>query len=309
MIDPKETFGGTFPFEARFYSAPRARIHYVDEGRGRPILCLHGEPSWSYLYREIIPPLARSHRVIAPDFVGFGKSETPREHAYTPDAHIADLEALVLELDLRDITLVLHDWGGVIGGRVAARHPDRIARIVVTNAMLPLGLPIEADRVARTVATTPYFTWMRRLYDSGTMDTVLGEFGVLALSVMKGLQGVERPVDATWTRAYSAPFATPGEARGAIAFPKAALSGDLGGDRPGADVVAQLRAKPAMMIYGMADKVLIPEDFIAVFQAQFPGAPVHRLVSAGHFLQEDQPEAIVQLILQFMALTQTPSVG
>src|SRR5690348_2221035 len=126
MIPAYETFDGTFPFQPHFFETSGFRMHYVDEGEGDPILCLHGEPTWGYLYRHFIGPLSRYHRVIVPDHMGFGKSETPQDRTYLLNEHIDNLEALVRSLDLRDITLVLQDWGGPIGGGFALRHPGRI---------------------------------------------------------------------------------------------------------------------------------------------------------------------------------------
>ena len=137
MIPANETFDGTFPFRPHFTDAPGFRMHYVDEGEGDPIVCLHGEPTWGYLYRKFIPPLSRHHRVIVRDHMGFGKSETPPNREYTLATHVANLEALLLELDARDVTFVLQDWGGPIGGGFALRHPDRVRRLCLLNTVVP----------------------------------------------------------------------------------------------------------------------------------------------------------------------------
>ena len=303
MIDPAETFDGTYPFEPHYVVSSGVRMHHVDEGDGDPVLLLHGEPTWSYLYRDIIPGLAERHRVIAPDFIGFGKSATPETFPYTPQSQSEALEALILALDLWNLTLVLHDWGGPIGGAVALRHPERVSRLVLMNTLLPLGLPAEADCSAAIVGETAYFRWMRHLHDSDVMDTVLGEFGTIIPAVMKGLQGVERAIDETWMRAYGAPFATPGACAGAIALPKSIVT-DTFVPEPASDAaVATLRRTPAMMIYGMKDRVLLPHHLIPAFEAQFSGAPVYRLAHAGHFLQEDAPETVTVLIDQFIRMS------
>lgn len=295
-----ETFDGTFPFGPRLFDGHGVRQHYVDEGHGAPILLLHGEPSWSYLYREIIPILADAHRVIAPDLIGFGKSATPADFDYSGSGQADALEALVLGLDLRDVTLVLHDWGGPIGGVVALRHPERIRRLVVLNGVLPLGLAIEAELLAANSRDSRYFQWMARLYREGTMDVVLGELGTIIPAIMKGLQGFRRPMTDTWIRAYAAPFATPADCIGAIALPRSIVAGEAARvPPPQKSAVAALLCKPAMMIYGMQDRVLLPQYFVPIFQAALPKAPVHRLAAAGHFLQEDAAETIALLIRQF----------
>jgi cis-3-alkyl-4-acyloxetan-2-one decarboxylase len=145
MIDENETFDGTFPFKPHYFAGAGFRMHYVDEGKGPTILCLHGEPTWGYLYREVIPILAENHRVIVPDYMGFGKSESPQHIEYTAKRHVDNLELLVKELDLRKFTFVVHDWGGSIGGGLALRQHPRISRIAVLNTLLSLGLPAEDE--------------------------------------------------------------------------------------------------------------------------------------------------------------------
>src|SRR4030081_3842753 len=128
-IPAGETFDGTFPFAPHFSETAGFRMHYVDEGSGDPIILIHGEPTWSYLYRKFIPALAKDFRVIAPDHMGFGKSESPPGGVYTLDHHAQNLISLIEELDLRDITLVMQDWGGPIGAVLASRYPDRLERV------------------------------------------------------------------------------------------------------------------------------------------------------------------------------------
>src|SRR5690242_12092486 len=125
-----ETFGGTFPFPPRYLDG----LHYVDVGTGAPVLMVHGDPSWGYLWRAFVAPLAQNWRVIVPDHMGMGKSALPTvPPPYRLVHHVENLERLVLKLDLQELTLIVHDWGGPIGLGVAARHPERIARLVLMN--------------------------------------------------------------------------------------------------------------------------------------------------------------------------------
>ena len=129
-----------FPFDPHYVEINGLRIHYVEEGVGEAVLCLHGEPTWSFLYRTMIPPLAERHRVLAPDFVGFGRSDKFTEQdEYSFDLHADTLRGFVEALDLHDVTLVVHDWGGLVGLAVAAAHPERFARLVIMNTFLPTG--------------------------------------------------------------------------------------------------------------------------------------------------------------------------
>ena len=127
MIELKdETWAGTWPFTPHYYVNNDMTLHYVDEGQGEPLVLVHGDPTWGYLYRQFIPPLARHRRCIVPDHMGMGKSSVPRvPYPYYLQHHIANFAALMLSLDLYDITLVLHDWGGPVGLGFAIRHPAR----------------------------------------------------------------------------------------------------------------------------------------------------------------------------------------
>lgn len=301
MIPSKETFGGTFPFEPHYSTKSGFKMHYVDEGKGNPVLCLHGEPTWGYLYREIVPFLSKSNRVIVPDYMGFGKSETPIDRPYTLKNHVDNLENLVEELDLRDITLVAHDWGGQIGGGLALRQHKRISRIVVMNTVLSIGMPIDDEMWARNNAESAWFGWANRAVADNTFEPTLRNAGVAIVGLMKLLQGFERSnVDENFFRAYSMQFDTPEECEGVIAFPKSIVTKTFKAETGAPEDQAAVRAKPTIMIEGMRDKVLLAKYFIPMFEAAFPGAPIHRLENASHFLQEDEPEEISRIILDFI---------
>src|SRR5262249_5612146 len=140
---PDDRFVGLpgYPFRPHYLDVDGLRVHYVDDGppRAHPVLCLHGEPSWSYLYRKMIPVLvAAGHRVVAPDLIGFGRSDKPvRREDYTYQRHVDWMRGVLLGLDLREVTLVAQDWGGLIGLRLATEHPERFARVVAANTFLP----------------------------------------------------------------------------------------------------------------------------------------------------------------------------
>ena len=129
-----EIFEGLFPFAPHYYSHHGMEMHYVDEGSGEPVVMVHGDPTWGFLYRNFIPLLSQRYRCIVPDQMGMGKSAVPQERSlYRLEQHRANLEALLLDLNLHDITLVLHDWGGPVGFGFATRHPERIKRLVLMN--------------------------------------------------------------------------------------------------------------------------------------------------------------------------------
>src|SRR6267378_3487541 len=167
MIPERETFGGTWPFAPRCFEGNGFRMHYVDEGLGEPIICLHGEPTWGYLYRRFIPPLSKANRVVVPDHMGFGKSETPRDREYLLKTHVENLARLIDELDLKNITFVIQDWGGPIGAAYALRHPDRVKRLFLLNTLTGYGR-------AKPSGLTPWFQFIKKHHDAGTLHAVLG---------------------------------------------------------------------------------------------------------------------------------------
>ncbi|APA87959.1 alpha/beta fold hydrolase [Paraburkholderia sprentiae WSM5005] len=303
MTPSNDTFDGTFPFAPRFNDAAGFRMHYVDEGPtcGEVILCLHGEPTWSYLFRGLIAALSGSYRVVAPDHMGFGKSETPVHRTYWLQDHVDNIERFVLELDLNDITLVMHDFGGPVGMGLAARHPDRIRRIVSTNGPTPFGQRTLFERLNANAAVSPWFQWIVRAESQGRLEPVLGELGFNILSTLK-LNGFENHarINDTWLRAYGSRFAVPADSAGAIGWAKGFAIGAHRFEVPDAAALAAIRSRPALAIWGDADRTLAAEHFLPLFSELFPQASIHRLTGVGHYSLEDAPQEIANLIAAFL---------
>ena len=288
-----ETFNGTFPFKPHVKAINGFRMHYVDEGEGESILCLHGEPTWGYLYRRFVPPLSERNRVIVPDHMGFGKSDVPEDLPYNLAQHIDNLTKLILELNLTDITLVGQDWGGPIMFGFAVEHPDLVKRLVIMNT--GIGVFPEGTR-----------TWVTGLVENGTYDQILGNLKetlptLFAMGVGKGTKITE-----TMVKAYTAPFPDKGSCRGALAFP---LDIPVGKNHPTAplmhrilDRTTLLRDKSKVIIWGLQDPVF-PRMILDSWLRIFPGTEAHKLPDASHFLQEDAPDQIVEIIRQFLSRT------
>jgi pimeloyl-ACP methyl ester carboxylesterase len=295
MISALETFGGTWPFSPRYFDGNGFRMHYIDEGNGDPIVCLHGEPTWGYLYRHFIPPLSATHRVIVPDHMGFGKSETPHGREYSLKTHVDNLTNLIEAIDLRNITLVMQDWGGPIGSAFTLRHPDRVKRLFLLNTLAGYG-NAEFD------ALTPWFQFIRKHHEGGTLSDVLGHLDVNVLSIMKiiGLENLSA-VNSDWLAAYGSAFPTKEDCIGAIEFPLDVL---LGRVFPyiaeGFPLVDNLKSKPAMLAVGMKDRAISPAVQIADFKGIWPDRPIVELPNAGHFSQEDAPDVLIALIQLFV---------
>lgn len=304
-VSADETFEGTWPFQAHYSNAPGFPMHYVDEGNGPDtLLLLHGEPTWGYLFRHQIPIWSQHARVIAVDHMGFGKSATPQDRTYWLHDHIDNLEQFVLALDLQDITLVMHDFGGPVGMGLAARHPDRIKRVVSVNGPTPFGQPDLFNRVATNVADSPWFQWILQAEDEGVLEQVLGHLDFNILSTLK-LNGFVRNeiITDTWINAYRAPFPTPEHAAGAIGWAKGMATGSHEFERPDVNAISALKKIPALAIWGDQDRTLQAQHFLPLFSALFPDASVHRIPNAGHYSPEDAPGLVAQLILDFISKT------
>jgi len=299
MISSTETFNNTWPYEPRFCSAAGFQQHYVDEGEGETIICLHGEPTWGYLYRNMIEPLAKDYRVIVPDHMGFGKSETPTNRDYTLKTHTENLSALIDDLELNSVTLVMQDWGGPIGTAFAIRNPEKVSRLVYMNTLAGYG---KVPKEITQIRDSEWFTWIGEGLETGRTEAILRNAGSTVLSIMKRLGfSNTNVINDTWIEAYSAPFPDYESSIGAYEFPIDAYLGRI------ADYIIEaasglesLTSKPAILIEGLDDKAIPPEFAIADFKSLWPSSPVIELEGVGHFCQEDVPEILVACIQQFM---------
>lgn len=283
-----------FPFTPHYAEVPSGdgqtlRIGYIDEGPrdAAPVLLLHGEPSWSFLYRKMIPVfVAAGHRVLAPDLVGFGRSDKPASvDDYTYERHVAWMTAWMRELNLTGITLFCQDWGGLIGLRMAAENPERFARIAAANTFMPTGdQPLGAafDKWKNHALTVP------ELHIGG---------------IIKG--GTARGIADDVIAAYNAPFPDETYKAGARVFPRLVPSTPddpaSPANRKAWEVLMQW-TKPFLTTFGDSDPITRGAD--QMIQAIIPGAkgqPHTTIVKAGHFLQEDAGEEIAAYVSKWMA--------
>ena len=300
MIKASETFEGTWPFLPNFFDGNGFQMHYVDVGprQANPIILLHGEPTWGYLYRKFIPELSKSHRVVVPDMMGFGKSETPQDKEYTLKTHVENLSRLIDNLKLTNITFVGQDWGGPITAAYSIRNLNKVKSFVLINTLFGY------SKEERPKNLSPWFQWINKHYQDKTLDGILGELGSTLLSVMKIPNFTNNNIiNDTWINAYSSQFPNRASCKGAINFPLDALlnrivpyivEGIKQGD------LKSLCSKPAVLAYGMKDKAIEPDYAIRDFKALFPGSKVVQMPNAGHYSQEDEPELLINLIKKFM---------
>ena len=300
MISADETFEGTWPFAPKYFNGNGFQQHYVDEGSktAETIICLHGEPTWGYIYRNFIPQLSDKYRIVVPDMMGFGKSETPQNKEYTLKTHVENLDNLIKYLDLKNITFVGQDWGGPITGAYAIRNLDRVKGFILINTLFGY------SKEERPKTLTPWFKWIKKHYEAGTLNGILGELSSTLLSVMKIPNFTNNKIiDDNWLNAYSSQFPDRASCLGAINFPLDALlnrivpfivEGFKEGDFRG------LCSKPAILAYGMQDKAIDPDYAIRDFKALFPESKVTKIQNAGHYSQEDEPQVLIDLIKKFM---------
>jgi haloalkane dehalogenase len=273
-----------FPFESRYRDVEGLRLAHLDEGDGAPVVFVHGEPTWSFLWRHVLVPVRDAgFRCIAPDLAGFGRSDKPIELGwYSYDRHVAHTASLLEALDLRDATIVVHDWGGPIGLRLAVEHPERIERIVILDTGLFTGHQRMTD------AWNAFRDFVARTEDL--------PIGMLVRGACKNDPGDEV------IAAYDAPFPSIDAKAGARAFPLLIpQTPDAPGAAAGARVLEALREdrRPALMLWGDSDPVL-PLSMGESFAASI-GQPAPRVIeNASHFLQEDQGPLIGRLIAEWL---------
>jgi haloalkane dehalogenase len=293
---PDERFEGLagFPFTPNYVEVSSGdtgslRMHYVDEGSGPVVLLLHGEPSWSYLYRKMIPPLVDAGlRAVAPDLIGFGRSDKPAARTdYTFQRHVDWIRSFIEDLDLRDITLFCQDWGGLIGLRLVAEDTEHFARVIAANTFLPTGdqpMPEAFD------------AWRKFSQEVDEFD--------IGRSVQRGCVD-ELPPEVV--HAYNAPFPDESYKEGARQFPTLVPASP---DDPAApanrrawDVLSRFD-RPFLTAFGDSDPITRGADML--LQGIIPGAanqPHRTLEGAGHFIQEDRGEELAGIVIDLVERT------
>jgi haloalkane dehalogenase len=273
-----------FPFESRWFASDVGAVHYVDEGVGDPILFLHGNPTWSFLYRGIIIRLKKRFRCIAVDYPGFGLSERPHDYGYTPGEHAEVVRALVGELDLHDLTIMGQDWGGPIGLSVAADEISRLRALVMGNTWY---WPIDNLR-------------------SKTFAYVMSMAPVQSMILSKNLLvermmplGVKHPLAPEVMRHYQEAMPTPSSRIGVAEFPVQLTAGSAWLRELERRVRDELSNVPLLLTWGLGD-VLFDRSYMERFREDFHMVSIRRL-DARHYIQEDAPAEIAEAIEGFLS--------
>jgi haloalkane dehalogenase len=284
---PDERFEGLpdFPWEPHYREVDGLRLAHIDEGEGAPVVMFHGEPTWSFLWRKVLPPVRDAgHRVILPDLAGFGRSDKPRDFGwYSYDSHTAMAATLFEDLDLRDATVVVHDWGGPIGLRIAVDHPDRVSRLVVLDTGLFTGHQKMSD------AWKTFRDFVERTED-------------LPISLLVRGACKSDPGDDV-AAAYDAPFPEPAAKQGARAFPLMLPTEPTApGAEAGQRVLEALKTdeRPKLLLWADSDPIIslgTGKRFAAALNTEID----HVIPDASHFLQEDQGALIGRHIADWLA--------
>jgi pimeloyl-ACP methyl ester carboxylesterase len=300
------TFGGLWPYEPRWFDTRDGRMHYVDEGPrdGRPVVLVHGNPTWGFLYRSFIGPLVEAgHRAIVPDHLGFGRSDKPDDpERYRIREHVRRLDALLESLDLRGAVVVPQDWGGPIGLSWAVAHPERVAGLCILNTY--------AHRPPGKVALPLPLRLFRTPGVGEVMVKGLGLFHRVFL-FRAGVRHRARLTPEV-RRAYLAPHPSWSSRTAVLVFPREIPAGPEGpvSDLTGAleqGLERELRDRPVRIVWAMRDPAFTPQVLDQLWLRTFPHAKVVRLEDAGHYLQEDAHERIVPALLGL--LDELPPLG
>lgn len=280
---PKWIPADLYPFPSHFEDIEGSRVHYVDEGSGPPLILLHGNPTWSFLYRDIVSALRDRFRCIAIDYPGFGLSQASPGYGFTPAEHADVVEQLIIRLDLRDAILMVQDWGGPIGFAVAARHPDRFSAFVVGNTWAWPKSDLGTQVFSRLLGG-PIGGWL-----------ILRRNFFVEKIIPAGVRRKKLP--AAVMDAYRGPFPTPESRRPVHVFPREILSSRtfLADVEQGMN---RLRDRPALLVWGTKDIAFRTPERLR-WEQQFPDHRTVLLDGAGHYIQEDAAAEIVSAIIDW----------
>lgn len=275
---PFEVDREVYPFESRWLERDGSAMHYLDEGEGRPVLLLHGNPTWSFLYRRVIRELREECRCVAPDYPGFGFSDHPPGYGYTPGEHAQWVGALVDRLGLDGFVVVGQDWGGPIGSRVAADRPERLAGIVMANTW-SWAPDWRMSLFSRLMGGRGPGRWLQRRKN----------FFARRL-VPWGIHRPERRSEQV-LEAYRKPFPDPESRTGTWVFPRSIRTFAGWVEAAGRELAA-VDGPPVELVWGTRDPAFGHDRYLDRWTERYPDAGVERLDDAGHYLQEDRPDAV-----------------
>ena len=294
-IDPQ-----LYPFESHWHDLDGSPLHYLDEGEGPAVVMLHGNPTWSFAYRNVVRELSGHCRTIVPDYPGFGFSAHPDGYGYSPAEHAQSISQLLDALGLERFFLVVQDWGGPIGMAIAADHPERIAGVVVGNSWCWGPTPsmwLFSKWIGGPVGR--YLILRHNLFADSMVRSSLAADAKVGKSA--GTQTAAEP-DPRILEAYTAPFPDAASRLGTWVFPRA-ITRDRPWIRSVESRLGPLSDVPAELLWGERDPTFSKPSFDERWRRHFPNAATERIADAGHFVQEDRPDRVAAAVLRLLART------
>jgi pimeloyl-ACP methyl ester carboxylesterase len=275
-----------YPFKHHYFKVNDTTMHYVDEGEGEVLLFVHGTPSWSFEFRNVIKFLSKKYRCIAIDHIGFGLSEKPAKYDYTVQNHTASLLKLITHLQLNQFTMLVHDFGGIIGLAAAEQIPEKIKGLVILNTW------------CRSIQDEPEYKKMKMILGSPLMPLLYRYLNFSAKYILPAAFGERSRLTPEIHQHFLRPFSKASERNGTIAFAKSLLR-DQDYYASIGKKLSILKDKPVLIIWGMKDE-FITEKHLLWMQEQFPGSKVVRYDDAGHFVLEEKSVVAGPVIAEFM---------
>ena len=275
-----------YPFQSHRLNLEMGTMHYLDEGEGEPVVMVHGNPTWSFLYRHLINQLTPACRCMAMDHIGFGLSDKPADWTYLPAAHARNLETLIKTLELQDITLIVQDWGGPIGLSYAVNYPENVKRLIILNTWM---WPVDDDW---------YYRAFSRFMGGGVGRFLIRRFNFFARTIMRQAFGDKSQLTKPVHRHYLKPLENRDERKGCWMFPDQIIGStewlnELWVRRD------LLTDKQVLIAWGMKD-IAFREKELNRWIELFPDAQIHRLEGVGHYVQEEAPEELGSAVEEFL---------
>ncbi len=275
-----------YPFAHNYLTVDGAQLHYIDEGQGEVILFVHGTPSWSFEFRNVIKYLSKKYRCIALDHIGFGLSDKPSGYDYSIQNHTATLLKLINHLQLNQFTMLVHDFGGIIGLAAAEQIPDKISKLIILNTW------------CRSIQDEPEYKKMKGILGSPLMPFLYRYFNFSAKYILPAAFGERSRLTPEVHQQYLKPFGNAGERNGTVSFAKSLLRDQDYYESIG-KMLPVLKNKPVLIIWGMKD-AFITEKHLLWMQEQFPTAEVVKYEDAGHFVLEEKSVVAGPVIEAFL---------
>lgn len=279
MVYPAWLNRNEYPFKSNFINLPVGNMHYVDQGKGDPIVMVHGNPGWSFEFRMLIKELSATNRCIAPDHIGFGLSDKPADWDYLPEHHAQNLEMFLDQLNLKNVTLVFNDWGGPIALSYAIKYPEKVKKIVILNTWL------------WSVEKESHFRKFSNMMGKGIGKFLIKYFNIFGKMVVKKAVGDKTKLTKEIHRHYYVHLEKPSQRKGCYVFPR-----EIIGSSKWLDGLWQQRARlnsiPVSIVWGMKD-IAFREKELLIWMNYFPKAKVTKLEHVGHYPQEEAPDVVI----------------